>query len=77
MIFGLENTGKGLPEGWIPLEAVAVVECLDQDGDVALYLARTDGMTDHKMLGMLHSGVVTTNDDVAKSFRCEGEEEDE
>lgn len=32
---GIELDGE-LPEGWVPLEVVVTVKCLDQDGDVAM-----------------------------------------
>lgn len=45
---------KDLPEGWTPLEMVAVVKCLDEDGDLALAWRSTNGITPWEAVGMLH-----------------------
>lgn len=52
MIFGLA-TDKQLPDQWTPLEALALVKCLDENGVVQLYLATTGGLTTWEALGML------------------------
>jgi hypothetical protein len=75
MIFGLESK-HALPENWTPLEAVAIVKCLDQDGEVALDLAATAGVTSWESLGMLVAASAATLEDLLKAFRPDEEEGD-
>ena len=52
MIFGLE-TQYPLPEHWTPLEAVAVIKCLDEKGDPTLWMTSTESLNSWERLGML------------------------
>ena len=61
-------TVRPLPEGWTPLEAVAVVKCLDQDGRTALVVRATDGLCTWDRIGMLRAAVVTNEADLAAEF---------
>lgn len=77
-VYGLEMPGEGLPEGWIPLEAVVVLKCLNDEGRATLYLNRSDGLTDFEQLGMLSAARRTTEDDCNAQWRDRGgEDEDE
>jgi hypothetical protein len=75
MIFGLEPRHP-LPENWTPLEAVAVVKCLDGDGNLALDVVSTTGVTGWEALGMLTAAAATETDDLREAFRPDDEEDD-
>lgn len=52
MILDLELQGE-LPEGWMPLETVSVIKCLDEEGNPAITVRTTPGWTEWEMLGAL------------------------
>lgn len=76
MIFGLE-TNRQLPANWTPIEAVAVVKCLDEDGDVSLYLASTKSLSAWEEIGMLTAALDTTRTDLRQGFEPDGNEEED
>lgn len=41
------------PEGYVPLEAVVIMKCLDEDGDVTLMSTASPGLTSWEALGMV------------------------
>jgi hypothetical protein len=51
VIYGLE-TGP-LPDNYTPLEAISVVKCLDDEGDVVLVNRCTDGLKVWDIVGLL------------------------
>jgi hypothetical protein len=67
VIFGLE-VDPPLPDRWTPLEAVAVVKCLDEDGEMALQVTATPALTRWESLGMLNAAVATQLEDLNRSF---------
>lgn len=52
-IFGLETSNPDLPKGWVPLDAVAVVKCLDEDGNPSFVIRSTKYLTDWEAYGLL------------------------
>ena len=42
-----------LPSGWMPLEGVVLVKCLDDEGDLSWVFRTTAGLTDEELLGAL------------------------
>ncbi len=74
MIFGVE-TKQPLPDGWTPLEAVAVIKCLDEDGDPTLYLAATEALSSWESLGMLTAARDAQAGDVQARFIEEDDED--
>ena len=42
-----------LPEGWIPVEAVCIVKCLNTDGKPLWSLRMTDGLNQEELLGTM------------------------
>jgi len=52
MIFGLQ-TSDPLPERWTPLEAVAVLKCLDEEGNVVFCVRSTETLTDMECFALL------------------------
>lgn len=71
MIFGLEPCAA-LPDDWTPLEAVAIIKCLDEDGDVALHVTSTAGLNGWERLGMLTAAV-----DVSRAYLADRFEPDQ
>lgn len=72
-IFGLAPRAP-LPEGWTPLEATAVLKCLDEEGDVVYYIATTEGLLLVEQLGMLTAAAATTTEDLNRAFRSVDDE---
>jgi len=52
MIFGLQ-TSDPLPERWTPFEAVAVLKCLDEEGNVVFCVRSTETLTDMECFALL------------------------
>lgn len=52
MIFGLESS-TSLPDNWTPLDAVAVVKCLDEDGNLSYVIRSTETLSDWECFGLL------------------------
>jgi hypothetical protein len=50
-VFGLDTYAE-LPEGWTPLEAVVVVKCLDEGGEVKMFHTATESINSWEALGM-------------------------
>jgi hypothetical protein len=66
-IFGLEPEEQP-PDDWTPLEAVAVLKCLDETGKERLYVTCTNTLNAHDAVGMLISASDVMRDSVRKSF---------
>lgn len=65
--FGLEVTP--LPEGCIPLEAVVLIRCLDEDGDPTIEIRSTDGLASWDRIGMLTVALDVTRESAAACWR--------
>jgi hypothetical protein len=52
VIFGLEPSAE-LPPNWTPLDAVAVVKCLDEDGSLSFVIRSTKTLSDWECFGLL------------------------
>lgn len=63
-----------LPDHWTPLEAVAVVKCLDEQGELGLFLASTQGVSTWEVIGMLTAALDTNREDMGALFIPEDEE---
>lgn len=66
-----------MPEGWTPLEAFAVIKCLDEDGEVALLTRSTEGIRSWDAVGMLTAALDIQRDMLRCGFIEDDEEEDE
>lgn len=75
MIFGLEPV-KSLPPNYTPLEAVAIVKCLDEDGDLALSIRTTGGLTIWELVGMLTAAADTARRDCEELFEVDEPDEE-
>lgn len=65
-----------IPDDAIPLEAIAVIKCLDQEGNTMLYLRATEGLSSWESLGMLSIAKRTQEDSLAEGFIDEGEDDE-
>lgn len=75
MIFGLETTHK-LPENWTPLEAVAVIKCLDEDGSLGFVIRSTETLSNWECYGLLDLAAKSQANTVLDNIQ-DDEEEDE
>lgn len=66
MIYGLKTTE--LQEGYVPLEAVAIIKCLDQNGQPTLVMETTDSLSSWEALGMLTAAARTMSDHLQDGF---------
>jgi hypothetical protein len=46
-------TTDQLPDNWTPLEAVAIIKCLDESGSLSYAVKSTDGLTGFECYAML------------------------
>lgn len=72
-IFGLD--ARPLPAGYVPLEAEAVIGCLDDRGRVTLLTRSTPGLTVWDSVGMLTVSLDTARDEARRCFAPEGPDE--
>jgi len=72
MIYGLD--ADGLPENHIPLEAVSVIKCLDEEGDQVIFIRATDGLTAWEELGMLEIAKHTVEVELHEGFLSDDDE---
>lgn len=66
-----------LPEGFVPLEAVAVIKALDEESRVSLLMRSTDGLNAWESLGMLDAACATTRDGLVSSFESDDIDNDD
>jgi len=62
-VFGLPIE-TGLPEGWLPLEAVVLVKCIDADGDSCWINRKTENLNSMEQLGMLNAALLMAQQDI-------------
>lgn len=68
MIFGLEPSSE-LPENWTPLDAVAVVKCLDEDGDLAFVIRSTETLSNWECFGLLEMAAKCQANDILNDIQ--------
>lgn len=66
-----------IPVNATPLEAVAMVKCLDENGLVTWYNVITDNLNLMEAFGMLMSAVVVTGTKVEANFEADPGDNDE
>lgn len=74
--FGLPMASD-LPKTWIPLEAVVVLECLDETGAKQLYVATTESLNPWTMVGMLTGVLDDARIELGSAFEVEVPDDDE
>jgi len=67
MIYGMP-TNTVLPEGWMAIEAVAVIKCLDVEGDARLLVATTPTLNPWEAVGMLVGAADSEREDLRETF---------
>ena len=61
-----------LPEGWTPIDAVNMVKCLDEDGEVRWSVRATQGMSMEEVLGALISRTDLLRKDLLAEYDADG-----
>lgn len=74
MIFGL-STSHPLPEKWTPLDAVCVVKCLDDNGDLSFVIRSTKTLSDWECFGLLEIAARSQANGILNNIEDDGEEE--
>jgi len=75
MIYGLE--AEPFPEGWTPLDAVAVIKCLDQEGNTAFLIRSTSTLSDWECYGLLSIAAAQEKKEILDNFEEEEISEDD
>jgi hypothetical protein len=75
LIFGLETTDN-LPENWTPLDAVAIVKCLDENGNLSFVIRSTRTLSDWECFGLLEIAARTQANSILVNIEDDREEED-
>jgi hypothetical protein len=66
-----------LPSGWMPLEGVVLVKCLDDEGDLTWAFRTTAGLTDEELLGALVTRTELCRIDTVHTYLCGRSDDDE
>jgi hypothetical protein len=74
LIFGMLT--EPIPERWTPFEAIAVLKCLDEDGEVALCLRSTESLRSWDSVGMLTVALDTSRARAAAGFVGDDDDDD-
>lgn len=67
MIFGLV-TSSDLPERWTPLDGIAIIKCLDEEGNLTFCIRSTETLTDMEAYGMLAIAAQTQAESIIDGF---------
>jgi hypothetical protein len=67
VIFGLEPS-EPLPAGWTPLDAVAVVKALDEDGELAFAVRSTVTLSDWECFALLRLAASVQEREIMEGF---------
>ena len=68
MIFGLETSEPTLPDNWTPLDAVAVIKCLDEKSELAFVIRSTETLSDWECFGLLELAAKTQAQSILEGF---------
>lgn len=74
MIFGLETSD--LPTNWTPLDAVAVVKCLNEDGELGFVIRSTETLSSWESLGLLEVAAKTQINNILEDIEDEDDREE-
>lgn len=75
MIFGLEPKSVP-PDAFTPLEAVTILKCLDDEGDVTLWLTSTPGLTGWERIGVLTCALDVSRAATQSAFEADNDTDD-
>lgn len=73
-VYGLDLGPLG--DGYIPLEAIAIVKALDGDGDPTLVIRHARNLNDWERVGMLSTALDVAKEQTA-SWRPDAKEDDD
>lgn len=73
-VINLEVTDD-TPEGSTPIEIISVVKCLDPEGELALSIRQSGGLTEWEIIGMLTAACDAVRGSLQRDF-IEKREED-
>lgn len=58
-----------LPEGWIPVDVVSVVKCLDEEGNSQLCVRQSGGLSTWESIGMFTAALDAARGALQADFR--------
>ncbi|MCO1580893.1 MULTISPECIES: hypothetical protein [unclassified Crossiella] len=64
-----------LPDGWTPIEALAVVKCLDASGTPTWCTRRTAGINDEELLGTMVLQSELLKRDILSDWEDDGDDD--
>jgi hypothetical protein len=67
---------QDLPDGWTPLRVAAVIECLDETGELVLATRTSDDLPAWAALGLYSVTVAVLEREIVESFEEEDQGED-
>lgn len=59
---------QDLPEGWVPLEVISVVKCLDEKGDPGIAVRQSGNITAWEAVGMMTAAMDIARDALKSDF---------
>lgn len=59
---------SSINEKWTPLEAIAIVKVMDEEGKIRLCFRHTNGLSDWEMIGMLKVTLDTCSDQMSGAW---------
>lgn len=74
-VFGLDL--PPLEPEHIPLEAVVLIKCLDEDGEPTIEIRSTDGLNSWDRIGMLTVALDVTREQAASCWRPTDDDDDD
>lgn len=71
-VLKLELVGD-IPEGWVPVDVVSVIKCLDDDGDTALCVRTSGTLSTWESVGMLTAANDSAREALQADFQASGD----
>jgi hypothetical protein len=73
-VYGMELKGE-LPKNCTPIQAIVIVEAMDEDGDTFLWETTTDNMRAWVMVGMLTGVLDAQRADIVEAMNDDGDDD--
>lgn len=67
---------ESLPEGCQPVDIIAIVRALDENGDPCVYFRQSEGLAPWERMGLLNSALHMAEFDDISSIELEGDGEE-
>jgi hypothetical protein len=74
VIFGLKT--RPLPTKWTPLDAVAVIKCLNEDGELGFVIRSTKTLSSWESVGLLKVATESQINDILEDIEDEDLEDE-